>query len=81
LLIVVSAIRFAYGIFAQSQGHIALVGSDRMVQWFDAAGIDRAHLLDKRENAVKLVEGFAGLGFIQVELREAGQAFNVVEVE
>src|SRR6478672_56373 len=68
LLVIVAAVWLIGNIVAQAQREARVVGSDRLRQRFDAAGVDRLHLLDQRKNAVELVQRRGSLLVAEFEL-------------
>lgn len=70
-LVSVTTISLGDGVFAQALG-----GFQRVGQRFDASGVDRLHLIDQPENAVKCFGGTRDIGVIETQ---SGQMSDLLD--
>ena len=78
-LVVFAPIWLGHGVIAQAQGNMILVGLDRLIQWFDGAGVDRLHLLDQGKYAVQLLQRLGSLQAGELDLGQFDQFVDVFE--
>ncbi len=76
-LVVIAAVGFGRNVVAQTQRHVFLERGNRVIQGFDAGGVDRLHLLNQRKNAVEFVQGLRRMVVGKIELRQVREAFDI----